>query len=113
MKTQRRFTSSLDLNTELLKLKRQAADQLRLAGQHETKMKKHWDRANSGELDSHASEYARQKGFDEKKLMERNLKLHRRITEVKMPKLKQAMAAFGTKTFEFSKDDNGVVLSHL
>lgn len=108
---QRRYKSKFELEAEIIKQRRHLSTQTALANTHEAKMRVHWDRANSTELDTHAQEHARQRGFNEKKLMERNLNNARRIEEVKLPKLKQALAAFCTKTFDFSADDKSVVVN--
>jgi hypothetical protein len=108
-KKQTKFTNALDLQAAVLRLKKEYATQMRLAAVHQTKMQVFWDNANDPTNDNQS--YNRTRGFAEKRLAERNLKLARRIEEVKLPKLKQALAQFNTQTFEFSKDDKSVVIN--
>lgn len=111
MSQQTKFKSQLDIEARMIKERRQLLREHASAERHQTKMREYWDIANNPAIPPGHQEFNRQKGYDEKKLMNRNLALARRIENVRLPKLKQALAAFKTRTFEFSNDDRSVVIN--
>lgn len=112
MKRQRKFNAQLDLEVEIIKQRRQAVKELKLANSHKAEMKRWFDLANnpSDEITPGAREHYRSKGFDERRLMDRNLRLLKRIEIDMIPRLSRAMGELKTQVFEFSKDDTSVVL---
>lgn len=111
MKKQTKYTNRLELEAAILRLKREAANEYRLAESHQQKMKVLFDKANDPALEAGTQSFNRTKGFQEKRLATRNLTRARRIEDIKLPKLKNALAAFNTETFEFSKGDKSVVIN--
>jgi hypothetical protein len=109
MGKQTKFTTQFDIEARIIKESRQLRRELELAGKHQEKMRMWWDRANDPALEAGPQDNYRQKGYGEKRLMERNLSLARRIEEVRLPKLKQALACFKTGTFAFSEDKSVVI----
>lgn len=110
MKKQRRFTSQLDIDAEIIKCHRLILNERRLARVHEIEMKRWWALANDPEVEPGKQEYYRGKGFGEKRLMQRNLTRARRLADDIIPRLARAKAEFKTDVFEFSRNDTAVVL---
>jgi hypothetical protein len=112
MSRHRKFTTQLDLESEIIKQRRKALNERRLADGHRVEMKRWFDLANNPGpgISDGAREYHRIKGFEEKRLMQRNIKLASRIEADMLPRLGRALAEFKTGVFDFSKDDTSVVL---
>jgi hypothetical protein len=108
----RKFTTALDLEGEIIRQRRMAVNERRLAIGHAVEMRRWFDLANTpgDEIKPGAREYNRDQGFKEKHLMERNLTRLKRIEDDTLPRLGRALAEFKTAMFEFAKDDNSVVL---
>ena len=111
MSKPKKHTNELDIQLEIMGYKRKVRNQRRLAEKHQTEMKRWFDLANNTELEGHIQEHYRNEGFKEKRLMQRNLTMARRIEEDALPRLGRALSAFKTKTFAFMGDDRSVVAS--
>lgn len=108
---QTKLRTRFDIEARILLERRHLLAEQRLATRHEQKMIEHWDKANDCKLDVGKQEFYRQKGYDKRKLMQRNLVRAHRIEDIRLPKLKEALAAFNTEPLPFMDGDRSVVIN--